>query len=195
MPQHEDLARIRELMADAQRVVQDNGVYFIGWGVVTVIGLAVTYAVLSQGLPATVIWGTWGALVALGWLLTAVQARRRSARAPVTTLAGRLVGELWGGIGLAITVTVFGGGLAGAIPGQAIPGVVSALAGAAFFSSASLYPLLPLRLLAAGWWVGALAMFVWPGAYTLLLMAALVLLLQIAPGVVLWRRASRAPGV
>lgn len=191
MRPEDELVMIRRLMEDGQRVIRDNGGHFLTWGVVTVIGLLITYAGMLAG-AVTVVWASWAALVVAGWLISYRLGRRMAASAPTSGLAGRMLGEVWAGVGLGLTVFVFGGGLLGVIGPHAIPVAVACFIGAGCFATAVLYPSFPLRWIAFGWWAGALVMLVWPGPHEILVLAGLTVAFQVIPGLALYRRARRS---
>ncbi len=185
----EELAAIRRMMDEAQRSIEDNGKYFVTWGALTIVGLVATYITVTRDAPLRTLWIAWAMLVALGWLLGAWWGRRDRARAPARTIASTMVADNWSAMGLALTLLVFAGAASGTISPRAVPGVVCALIGSGTFASASVYRQPPLRAMALGWWAGAAVMLLRPGVYTILLMAAMVLVLFVVPGVLLWTRA------
>jgi hypothetical protein len=191
----DELAAIRRMMDEAQHATEDNGKYFVTWGILTIVGLVATYITIVHDAPFRVLWIAWAALVTLGWLLGARWGRRDHARARAHTIASTMVAESWAAIGISLTVLVFAGATSGTISPQAVPGIVCALMGSGTFTSASVYRQLPLRAMALVWWTGALVMLLRPGAYTILLMGALMLALFVGPGLLLWTRAraSRSP--
>ena len=189
MQSADDIAAIRRMMDEAQHTIDDNGKYFVVWGTLTVAGLVATYLTVTRQAPLRTLWIAWAVLVALGWLTRLRWVRHDEARAKARTVASTMVAESWAATGIALTILVFAGATSGTIPPQAVPGVACALIGAGSFASAHVYRQLPLRAIAIAWWIGAVVMLVRPGTYTILLMAAMVLALLIAPGLLLWTRA------
>ncbi|HUF26431.1 MAG TPA: hypothetical protein VMM18_05545 [Gemmatimonadaceae bacterium] len=188
----DELAAIRRLMTDAQRSIEDDGRHFLLWGLVTIIGLVATWVAIRWRLPAHWLWLTWAGLIAAGSVLALRWARRGRARAAVRSIAGSLVADIWAGVSIGLGILVFAGAASGSIAPAATSGVVAALLGVGAFASSSVYRQLPLRAMALVWWAGAAVMLLWPGMYTILLMAALVLALLVAPAAVLRARARDA---
>ena len=178
---------IAQLMHEAQAIVDDNGLQFVSWGALTVTGLLFTYLAVALRLPPSIPAIVWAILLVLGWLQWVWWGRRAHSRARVHTMTTRLVGSIWTSVGLALTALFLASVLWETLPAAALPGVVSSLLGIAYFACAPVYPKLPLRLLASLWWLGALLLFAWSGAHTLLVMAGMVLVLQVVPGIRLWR--------
>ena len=188
----EDLALIRQLMGDAQQAVEDNGTHYVLWGTLTALGLAGTWVVVTRPLPTAWMWPIWGAVGLVGWITASVIGRRARERAPVRTLAARLLRETWASVGAALSVLFFAGAGSGAIHVSAIPGVMATVIGVGFFASASLYKGFPMRIIGLLWWIGGASMLVWRGTWTILLMAGMVVALEVVPGLML-RARRRAP--
>lgn len=183
-----ELQYVRQLMAEGERSFQESGAHFLIWGVATAAGLALTWlAIRAAAPPPGWLWVGWAAVLLIACVGAVMAGRRENRRAPAHTLAGRMLGDVWGGIGVAILLLGLGGGAVGILPGPAIPVVVATLLGAGYFATASLYRKVPLRALALGWWTGAVAMAIWPGTHSVLVLALLVLVLEVAPGIVLVR--------
>jgi hypothetical protein len=190
--QLDDLASIRALMDQAQRTLEDDGRYFVAWGLLTSAGLSATYLIVAQSWSLRAVWTLWAVLVAVGIAIGLHWGRRHRQRAAARTVASSMVSDTWTGVSLGLVVLTFAGGASGTIPPTAVPGVVSAVVGVGAFACSAMYRQLPLKLAALSWWAGGAAMLIWPGRYTILLMAALVLALLVAPGLVLAARARAA---
>lgn len=188
MTEIDDLAAIRGLMSDAHGTIQDNGGQFVLWGVLTTVGLLATYGAVRSHAAPRLVSATWGVLIALGWLAWFVRGRRMHDRAPVRTSGDRLLRHLWAGVGVALALVSLVAPAAHAVPPSAVPGLVSAIIGVGFLASSPFYAELPLRLLAICWWLGAILMLAVRGPYTLLLMTAMVVALELLPGALLMRR-------
>lgn len=187
---HEDLAAIRRLMEESQAAAADDGRHFLLWGTLTALGLLGTYAGLTGAAAIDPRW-LWGAVLALGWC-GSFWLGLRGARTPrVRTLGGRLLAVIWIGCGVTLSLIAAAGLLGGAVPPQALSGLVSVVIGGAFLASGALTGQRWLRMIAVVWWVAGGGMLFFPGLYTLPLLAVMALAFQVAPGVVLYRRSRR----
>ena len=189
-----EIAMIRRLMQDSQGAVYDGRGHFILWGSISALGLALTYA-YAVGRPVPDPRLVWLVGLVLGWSGSVVLGVRGRARARVHTHASRLLGWLW--ISCAATMTLIGtAGLFGdVVPVQALPGVVAAVLAVGVLATGLLTGHAWLRWVAAGWWAGAAVMLFRPGLYALLLLAAMALLLEVVPGLVLLTRKRAASDV
>lgn len=190
----EDLAAIRRLMEGGQQVVNTAGPHFVAWGVLCSAALVATYALSARGDTRAILW-TWGVAVGLGWAASIALTVAGLRRARVSSATGRLLGGLWAGTGVTLTLLGFAAPAGGGLAQTAITGVLAAVLGGATFATGLFVGSRWMQAAAGGWWGGALLMLLWPGRHGLLLTAALVLLLQTVPGVVLTLRGRRAMAV
>lgn len=190
----EDLALIRQLMEDGRREVVDRGKHFIIWGVVPAVGALLTYAHASgAAVPHPTL--SWAVLLVVGWMGSFVVGWRDSRGARVRTLARRLLSGVWISAAVTLTVLALAGMFGRGLSHTALPGVLSAVIAAPVLVTMLLTSERWLGLVAAGWWAGGALMLFAPGSYTLLVMAALSLLLLAVPGLVLNAKARRRAAV
>jgi hypothetical protein len=189
----DDLALIRRITDDSQQAVFDSGRHFMVWGFLLAAGLGASYAAAVGALQFGLTW-IWGAVVALGCLLSLWIAVRDESSARIrgggrSTLAG-----IW--LGCAVTLGLIGGAgmFGGALSLQAIPGLSATVVGLAFLATSAVAGIGGARYLAMAWWTGGTVMLFIPGLHTLLVLAAMIIVLQVIPGLVLhfrWRRDPR----
>jgi Kef-type K+ transport system membrane component KefB len=190
-----DLAYIRRLLEDTRHVTCVGGGYFLVWGVVTLLGLLLTWAWLTGAWAWSplVAWSVCLALGAAGTLFLI----RRERHEPAQGLGGKLIGAVWLSLGIAMLIIIFIGVGSGSLDGRHMTALASTLIGGAVFMTGTLAGMPWLRNLSFAWWAGAVVMFAWPGLYVLLLMAIMVLALYVVPGLILIRmrhRQGAAPG-
>jgi hypothetical protein len=187
----EDLAAIRRLMEDGQRVVNTAGPHFVAWGLLTSAALAATYVLAGRGETRLITW-VWAAAVGLGWLASLALTISEGRRERVRSATGRILGGVWTGTGVTMMLLGFAAPAGGGVDTAAITGVLAAVLGGGFFATGLLVGSRWMQAAAVVWWAGALLMLLWPGAHGLLVTAALVLILQTLPGLWLTLRARRA---
>ncbi|NIP58989.1 MAG: hypothetical protein GWM92_02690 [Gemmatimonadetes bacterium] len=188
-----DLAAIRALMEESRAHVSGTGRYWILWGVVSIFGFVVTWlgARGAVRLPLDLSW-IWGGLLALGWAGSAWMGWRGERAAAVVNEVTRIVYAIWVGLGVVLTVGALAGMITPLISVEALPGLLAVTVGAGYLPTGSIRGLGWLRWLAGVWWAGGAWMLLRPGLHTLLVLGAMVVALQIVPGIVLER--SGAPG-
>lgn len=186
----EDLAYIRELMADTRRAAGVSGGYFILWGAVVGLGLLLTWLQVIGLLPYRPLL-TWLPCLGLG-VLGNVILLRRDLRKPTHSRAGRLIATVW--IALGITQLILFAAHMGfdTLPGAYLPAIFSCVLGSGIFMTGVFAGLTWLRNLAFAWWLGAILMFAVPGDHVALIMAALLLLAYAVPGLILVKQEKAA---
>ena len=108
-------------------------------------------------------------------------------------MAGRILGDLWGGCGIALAVIGFVGAGTGALNSFLVCGVVATVLGIAYFSMSAIFEKQWMKLLALGWWTGAAIIFLNPGLHVYPLIIAMLGALLVLPGLMLHRRYRQDP--
>lgn len=183
-----ELAYIRRMMEDTRQATYISGGYFIVWGFVIGLGLLLTWLQLTGYMPLMPMI-SWTVCLVGGGIGTAFLVHAEKRR-PVETPAGRLIGMVWMSVGISMLIVFFVGTGTGALSGSLMPAISSTFVGTAVFLTGTLAGLAWVRNLALGWWLGAAAMFAWPGLHVLLLMGVMLFVLYVVPGVILIRKKS-----
>lgn len=186
----EDLAAIRALMTDSQRLVRGTWSYQLVWGILATAGLTGTWiAQRTERYDAILLM--WVALVAVGWAFSIARSRRDRSSAPVRNAATRAFGGIWMGLGVTLTLIGIVTIPTGAVAPGGLPGILAALLGAGYFASGFLAGLRWMLYVGLAWWLAAGALLVWQGPAAILALAALTVVLEIVPALVL--RTFEAP--
>lgn len=181
-PQQE-LRAIRSLMADSQAYLAGTWRHQLAWGCLTTVGLLGTWASTLTGAYGVVNW-LWAGVLIVGWTGSLTLERTRTPP-PVRNAAGRAFAGVWLGTGVALTLTGTVAVWSGSLAPAALPGMLAVLFGAGYFASGFLAGLGWMGWTALAWWIGGAALLWWPGPHALLVLAAMVLLLEVAPALVL----------
>ncbi|MBI9072439.1 MAG: hypothetical protein JEY94_12635 [Melioribacteraceae bacterium] len=179
----EELLYIKQIINDSKKVIAENGTGFIVWGIIVAFGLLSTYLFVAFKIPMRIPWN-WVVLILIGWIYSFID-YKRSERKKVYSLSSKILGSIWMSTGVALTILGFVGVMTGAIHSHYICPVFSTIIGSAVLITSSLYEHKWIKYIAYVWWISAIFMFLLPGLYTLLLMAAEILLLQVVPGYLL----------
>ena len=186
----QDLAFIRQLMERSRRVTVLGGHYFVAWGLLVEVGLLLSWLSYERylTLPPALIWAP---LVLAGYAYTFWSQRRDRAVEGAESRDGYLIGLVWLCFGICSLMVLLGDLWFQVIPSRALAGLFATLTGAAFFLHASLAGIPWLRNVGILWWLSAIPLYLWPGAYTLPAYAVLLLGLQIVPGWILAQERRR----
>jgi len=190
----EDIAFIRRNIEQGREAAGTWSADILVWGVAIAAAYVGTYARIRGLWTVNPPW-LWVACIALPWLyslrrvwLRVAGVRSSLACSPVATT----LWSLWLGCGITLSILGLTAIAVGARNDWWMSPVVAGVVGLCFFVSSSLCNLAWMRWVAVAWWAGSLALVVWRGAESLLLMAALMLVLFALPGIVLMRRRSLA---
>jgi hypothetical protein len=182
----QELTFIKKVMEDSQRTILDNGKQYILWSVLVLAGIAVKYMLHALGSELNPAW-IWVALITAGWLTSFLLKRRAYSEIRVKTLAQRTLEAVWTGWVIAIPILTLIGYFSGAIESWAISPVVATLFGSACFTTGRITGNAWLRNTGLLWWAGGVVMFLVPSARSLAILAGMFVLLQMIPGVVLYK--------
>ncbi|GJQ62536.1 MAG: hypothetical protein SCALA702_15890 [Melioribacteraceae bacterium] len=183
----EELQFIKKVIDDSKRTIVDNGMGYIVWGILIVIGLASTYyGVVTQSYFD---YGyNWIIVISLGWIYTFIDVRREKKTIPVYTFSAKILGSVWLSTGIALTILGFVPTFTGALHGVYVSPTMSIVLGIPFYLTGVLYDIPLIKYSSVGWWIGGTVMFIYPGLYSLILMAGMMLVLQVLPGIYLYRK-------
>ena len=193
----EELQYIRKIIADSRAAFVEDGMPYIWWGLIVALGMGLTYlSVVTQ--RELYVGYVWLGLVLFGWgtiIYYMVQKKKQPEHAK--SFVDRIQGSIWGACGTAlglgvllIVVDEHASGPVAIHPFYACF-VASLILGIAYYLSGVANDLKWLSYVGFAWWAGAVAMYLWPSVHVLGLYAAMVLLFQVVPGIILQRRYRR----
>ena len=189
-----ELQYIRKIIADSRASFNEDGKPYIWWGLVVAVGMSVTYisALTNRDLYVGYVWI---GLVLFGFatiIYYMIQQKKQVKRAQ--SFIDRIQGAIWGACGGALGLAVLlintfqHTGDTPTIHPIYTCFVSSLILGIAYFLSGIANDLKWLQNVGYGWWAGAVVMYVWPTVHVLGLYAAMLILLQVVPGIILMRR-------
>lgn len=185
----QEIARLRSLVELGHRSVDAGAPFFVVWGVLSTAAAVATHGTLVTNSPFPIA-AIWGVAIGVAWLLTAWLAAGRGRRSGATSVADRLLAFVWTGCGIAITLVAVSA--AGPLlPARAVAGATALILGTGYFAS-SPFAGRWLAGLAALWWVGGVVLLTSASVPTLLLFGAMLIALQVVPGILLMVRTARA---
>lgn len=184
------LREIRHWMREGRRVMTESWRFQLWWGVLSSVALIATWWAVRAEAWTPLAW-VWPVALVLGWLGSVVLARIAPARA--RNQATRAVEGVWVGAGATLTLVGLAGAVGGVLPPAAIPGTVAAVLGGAYWATARVAGIAWLRGLAGVWWAGAGLLLLVPFEHALLMLAAMALLFEAGPALILAREGGATP--
>ncbi len=182
----DELLFIKKVITDSQKIVVDNGMGYIIWGVITALGMIGGYIKFKLDLPFNYVW-IWTVLIPMGWLFSYFYYYKKRPN-KVDTFAGRILGNLWFSFGVCLSIVGFGGYFSGAIRGENIASIMAVIMGGAFYLSSTIYGSGWYKLLGVTWWLGGILLFFVVNENQFLIFAGLMIFCQILPGIISYRK-------
>ena len=187
----ETLAYIKNFLTVTQKAFFIDSFYYLYWGTVIPLWTGLTYMLQSLGLLSH-IKTAWLSLYAGSALLIFVREKRR--RKSVRTFAGRIYGTLWSGVFLtaaALLLSIYETGLMNVTLGLSL---AAGLLGMAYWVGGYLLEKKSVSALALCWWLAGISFSRIPGFWVPAAMAAATVLLELIPGILIFRTARGKAG-
>lgn len=178
----QELAFIKKVIDDSRTAISSNGKDLIVWGLLVVIGMVTMFvdSQLGYTIPKLLLWA---ALIGIGWTYTLVSVYQNRKKTRFRTFGGKILGSLWMGCGIVMTLIGFLTTTTGALKSWGIIPMISLVLGIGYLVTGVVHDNRWTRLSAFGWWGGGIIMLIWPGQYMFLLFGAMMIVFQIFPGV------------
>ncbi len=183
----DELRFIKKVMEDSQKIIADNGMGYIIWGVLVVIGMLGSYLKFKLQMQFDFIW-VWVVLISTGWIFSYFMYKKLKNKVRVETFAGKIMGMLWFSVGTGMTIAGFAGFFSGAIRGDYVSSIMAIFLGSAFYLTSALNNQKWFKVIGVLWWFGGVVIFFVGGLNSLLIMAFLITVGQIIPGIILNRK-------
>ncbi|MBA4406623.1 hypothetical protein C0389_05055 [bacterium] len=183
----DELRFIKKVIEDSQKIIADNGMGYIVWGIIIVVGMLGGYLKFKLRLDFDYIWA-WVILISLGWIFSYFMYKKPKNKVRVETFAGKIMGMLWFSIGMGMTIAGFVGYFSHAIRGEYISAIMAIFLGSAYYLTSVLNNQKWFKIIGVLWWIGGVVIFYVGGLSSLLIMAFLITVGQIIPGIILYRK-------
>ncbi len=190
----ERLSIIQEMIDRSRRETAESGRFFVWIGLISIVAVFVVRWIEATGLTQLVLPALAVVLVANGVVGYAAIARRqkmvgaRSYPAAVST-------ALWFACGVAVALALFLFPVLGVYRWDQTPVLAALIMGVGAFASGSVFETPIIAWSSIAWWGGAVALALvdsaWPRGF---IMAAVLLLGMVVPGLVLDRQYARQRG-
>ncbi len=197
----ENLAFIRNIIADSRRMAVDIGLDYIVWGLLVSAGMFATVALEMLKMQGHVYLWLWIAVMGCGWAFSLARQLKKKSTQAVHTLSGSILKSLWLSCGIVIMLFIFVGG---PLLRQSLTPAIAAVLGIGYLVSGRLLDFTYFKISAIAFWVGSAAMFylksqsgqaLFTGIHAdILLFAVMLVLFQTLPGIILYRRWRRGQG-
>ncbi len=189
----EQLAIIEAMVARSRRETAESGHFFIWIGL---IGIVTVFIIrwLESGAHARLALPALAAVFVangvVGYLALAVRQKRTGARSYPASVCS----SVWLGCGTAALVAVVLLPALGAIPWSLAPALAALIMGVGVLATGSIFEVPAIAWSSLVWWGGSVAMALVSGASRAYVMAVVLLLGMVVPGIILNRRSAGLRG-
>lgn len=186
-----NLAFIKQIMVDSRRSTIDNGKYYLLWGIVIGIASMANYLIvknadeLTKDINNFTGW-IWANAILVGWVFSIVWGIRDGKKAKNKTMAGKIIGILWLGMGITGFILAMAGTISGSISPWSFCPLFAGLLGYGNFVSGTIHDSWMMKVMAFGWWAGAVWMFFIRSVDVLAVYSIFLFLFSIIPGIILY---------
>ena len=183
----DQLAFIKSVMDDSQKVLADNGMGFIVWGILIMLAGFTSLVLDYFQMPQFVGW-SYVIIVGLGWVYMVTYDKKTEKHTIGNPIVRKIIGSIWIAVLVTMTILGFVGGMSGAVHLDHMSGVMYTVLGTAYFLQGIITGKLWVRNLGLAWWGGSIILLIisgiWAGVLALLMMIGL----QIVPGIIFNRQ-------
>lgn len=180
-----DIAFIKSIIEKSKRKIEDNGFGAVVWAFLIAVGLVSTYIGVETRYYFPYMWN-WIVIIGTGWLFSFFYYWRESKKSRGSSILDKIMGALWTGFGVSLTIIGFVGPYTGAYNGLLTCPIGAALLGSAFYTTGVITETSWFKWLSIGWWLGAIYMFVFLNLEVLLILAGMMVLFQMVPGIIIY---------
>ncbi|NQT63962.1 MAG: hypothetical protein HQ556_13460 [Candidatus Marinimicrobia bacterium] len=178
---------IKTIMDDSQKVLADNGMGFIVWGILILLAGLFSFILDQLQLPQYVGW-VYVFIASVGWIYMMSYDRKREKHSIGNPLIRKVIGSIWIAVLLSMTILGFVGGASGAINLDYMSAVMYTVLGTAYFLQGVITGKIWVRNLGFAWWGGSIILFFIEGPIAITLMILMMIGLQIVPGIIFNRQ-------
>jgi hypothetical protein len=193
----QELAYIRKIINDSRTSAAEDGIPYIVWGVIVAIGMLANYFEVQYQVDLKAGY-IWIALILGGWASTFWYVRRNKRDPRPKSFTDKFQGAIWGACGSTIGMIVLVFAVHITTIGQSginplyTCSIASFILGIAYYLSGYTLEIRWLRYIGFAWWAGAIIQYYFVGIHVFLIYAAMLLLFQVIPGIILNRMYRRS---
>lgn len=187
----EEIALIRRVIDESRRFAMDSGKYYLLWGALVTAAIFAEYWMFVNHTRSTAAsaW-VWIITIGIGWLVSMIWGFQGASKRSGWPIGAKLVGLVWLSSGISMTILGFVATASGALQSWALCPVIAVVMGSGYAISGLIYRLRWVSLVGVAWWLGSLVMFWIKGIAVLPIFGIMMILFQIVPGLVFYRKSK-----
>ena len=190
----QDLQFIKKALENNRRMLADNGIFYILWGVMVVIGTPISYIFVNMNM-INILPFYWLGLAIIFFFIQLFVDKKTGPKDHVDTFCWKLFNAVWRAVGITCILLSILFFTTGKITVPAFMGTISAVFGIAYYLSGIINDIKFLTRLSYVWWLATIIAFTWEYMFDLyyiaLFFALLILFLQVIPGIIIHKKWKR----
>ena len=186
----EEIAFIKQVIADSQRIFIENGHQYILWSGLAILGILLKYLNEGLNLGISSLW-IWVPILVLGWILSLLLKKRTYLKMRSKTFAQKIFETTWTALLISIMILALVGFYSKSIQPYAVTAVIATMFGCGYFISGTLTGSKWMKGSSLAWWIFAVLMFLFPGKLSVAFLGLMLIFFQLIPGIILsrnWRK-------
>jgi len=182
----EELSFIKKVMEDSQSVLFENGKILIVWSLFALLAVAAKVFKDFAGLKASNLV-IYIPILLIGCVYAAYSKKRAYSHMGGTTYATKAMESIW--VAFLISTFILGivGYVSGGIRPMAVAPAIAVLFGFNQYMSGVLSNRRWISMLAFGWWISSVILFLRPSEHAVIFIGILLILFQLIPGILVYR--------
>jgi hypothetical protein len=189
-----DIQFIRETVENNRRVFVDNGLMFISSGIFVTIGLIMNYVLVAMELTDYILY-TWVGWVVIIIITNMILGTKHQTKLGKKTFASEIFSYTWLAVGIPIMIFFIVFIITGTPAFSTFVAATASMLGIGYFITGYVTDLNLMKILGGGWWIGALFFLLWQNFSDMetlgLIFSLMVLIFEIVPGIIIYRKWKR----
>ena len=187
----EDLAFIKQIITDSQKIFADNGRYYVLWSGLAILGILLKFLNETYRFNLQNLW-IWLVILLTGLGVSLLMKRNSYRKSRSKSFAQKIFDSVWLAIFISVVVLVIAGYYTHTIYHFSVPSIIATMFGIGYMVSGTLTDSKWMTGASYLWWLAAIIMFLTPENISILLLAVLLIFLQFIPGIIIFRKWKRA---
>jgi hypothetical protein len=189
-----DIQFIRETVENNRRVFIDNGLMFISTGIFVAVGLLMNYVLVALELTDYIMyaWVFWVVLIIITNMILGTKHQTKLGK---KTFASEIFSYTWLAVGIPIMIFFSVFIITGTPAFSTFVAATAGMLGIGYFITGYVTDLNLMKILGGGWWIGTLFFLLWDKFSNMeilgLIFSLMVLIFEIVPGIIIYRKWKR----
>jgi hypothetical protein len=190
----QDLQFIKKALENNRKMLADNGIFYILWGIMVVVGIPISYIFINMNM-INILPFYWLGLAIIFFFIQLIINKKTRPTDHVDTFGWKLFNAVWRAVGITcilLTILFF---TTSKISVPAFIGIIAAIFGIAYYLSGIINDIKFLTRLSYVWWLATIIGITWEYMFDLyyiaLFFAGLILFLQVIPGIIIHKKWKR----